>query len=482
MLRAVLIGLCVSGLGCAAQHTTWTSDSIFDSPAAELGREHAPDLYEQAQTAWAGAEEAKRRRDEQAAEDRRTEAQLWLAAAVAEAERVRLDLRRAELQREEERWAKQLARDQEASAVVARDISRYAARAVALEEAERLTTLSEALTVSDAALDAILTRVRLNLALAEALGATDVQLSPLRTRTEGIARKRPQFAKAAEALLLDTEGLIGRMRAEWPEPRPGASTELVETAWVIGFAADRVGDGVLIRSERFFTSKGNVSIGAVCGHAGWRCWSSGCGEWTTRGGCPLEWSSRSRSVRARCNARSPPIVGCDGVCPRSIEIAERRFGRGLGLIGARHVPRRGRELGHRDPRQPTPHLEDRYVDLRGIDLRAADAGTLVDRTFAAPLYVARDHHGSEVSEYLADGRPDSIHVFELGFAEELGAAWKWDPRDVVVRGQEVPLCIEVARDARARCRLFRRCWGGRIQLYALAAVLRLRRATGERHR
>ncbi len=263
MLRAVLIGLCVSGLGCAAQHTARTSDSIFDSPAAELGREHAPDLYDQAQTAWAGAEEAKRRRDEQAAEDRRTEAQLWLAAAVAEAERVRLDLRRAELQREEERWAKQLARDQEASVVVARDISRYAARAVALEEAERLTTLSEAPTVSDAVLDAILTRVRLNLALAEALGATGVQLSPLRTRAEGIARKRPQFARAAEALLLDTEGLIGRMRAEWSEPRPGASTELVETAWVIGFAADRVGDGVLIRSERFFTSNGNVSSATV---------------------------------------------------------------------------------------------------------------------------------------------------------------------------------------------------------------------------
>ena len=117
--------------------------------------------------------------------------ELWLAAAVAEAERVQLDQRRAELQREEERWAKQLARDQEASAVVARDISRYEARAVALREAERLSTLSEGPTLSDATLDAILTRVRLNLALAEALGATDAQLSPLRDRAEVIARKRP---------------------------------------------------------------------------------------------------------------------------------------------------------------------------------------------------------------------------------------------------------------------------------------------------
>jgi len=263
MLRAVAIGLCVAGLACAGHQTTRTSDSLFDSPAAELGREHAPDLYEQAQTAWGEAQVAERRKDERAADDRRTEARLWLTAAVAEAERVQLDRRRAELQREEERWAKQLARDQEASAIVARDISRYEARAVALQEAERLSTLGEGPVVNDATLDAILTRVRLNLALAEALGATDEQLSPLRERADVIARKRPRSAKAAEALLLKTEGLIGQMRAQWPEPRPGASTELVETALVTGFAADRVGDGVLIRSERFFTSNGEVSTATV---------------------------------------------------------------------------------------------------------------------------------------------------------------------------------------------------------------------------
>ena len=263
IFRAVLIISCVAGLACAAQQTTRTSDSLFASPAAELAREHAPDLYDQAQTAWADADEAKRRKDDQAADDQRTEARLWLAAAIAEAERVQLDRRRAELQREEERWAKQLARDQEASAVVARDISRYEARAVALHEAERLSALSEGPTLSDATLDAILTRVRLNLALAEALGAHDEQLLPLRERADVIARRRPHSANAAEALLLKTEALIGEMRAQWPEPRPGASTELVETALVTGFAADRLGGGVVIRSERFFTSSGQVSSATV---------------------------------------------------------------------------------------------------------------------------------------------------------------------------------------------------------------------------
>ncbi|MBW2718779.1 MAG: hypothetical protein DRH23_09400 [Deltaproteobacteria bacterium] len=261
--RAVLILWCVAGLACAAQQTPGTFDSFFASPAADLAREHAPDLYEQARTAWTAAEGAQRHKDGAAADDQRTEARLWLTAAVAEAERVQLDRRRAELQREEERWAKQLARDQQASAVVARDISRYEARAVALDEAERLSALSERPTLNDATLDAILTRVRLNLALAEALGASDEQLQPLRERAEVTARRRPHSAKAAEALLWKTEALIGQMRAQWPEPRPGASIELVETALATGFAADRMGSGVLIRSERFFTSNGNVSNATV---------------------------------------------------------------------------------------------------------------------------------------------------------------------------------------------------------------------------
>ena len=263
MLRAVLIAWCVVGAGCAAQQTARTSDTLFTTPAAELAGEHAPDLYEKAQAVSVEADEAERRKDHQVADDQRTAARLWLAAAVTEAERVQLDRRRLELQREEERWAKQLARDQEASAMVARDISRYEARAVALQEAERLTALSKGPAASAETVDAILTRVQLNLALAEALGAVDEQILPLRERAGAIARRRPPSAKAAEALLSRSETLIGQMRAQWPEPRPGTSTELVETALVTGFAADRLGTGVVIRSERFFRSSGQVSSATV---------------------------------------------------------------------------------------------------------------------------------------------------------------------------------------------------------------------------
>jgi hypothetical protein len=263
IFRAILLVSCVASAACAGQQANGASDALFKTSAAELAREYAPDLYSQADRAWAQAGEAQRRKDEQAADDHRTAARLWLAAAATEAERVQLDRRRDQLRAEEERWAKQLARDQKASAVVARDISRYEARAVALREAERLAALTEGRTVSDETLDAVLTRVRLNLALAKALGASDGQVLPVRERADLVARKRPESAKAAEALLLESEALIGQMRAQWPEPRPGASTELVETALLTGFSADRLGSGVLIRSERFFKSNGQVSSATV---------------------------------------------------------------------------------------------------------------------------------------------------------------------------------------------------------------------------
>lgn len=253
----------LAAMGCAGQQASRTTDSLFTAPGAELAREQAPDLFMQAETAWAKADDAGRRKNDEAADDHRTEARLWLAAAIAEAERVELDRRREELQLEEERWAKQLARDQQASTLVARDISRYEARAVALREAERLTSLSRRSTLDDATLDAVLTRIRLNLALAEALGAPHEKLSALRDRADVLARRRPRSADTAENLLLQTEALIGETRAQWPEPLPGASTELVETARVTGFEADRTGTGVVVRSQRFFTSGGHVSAATV---------------------------------------------------------------------------------------------------------------------------------------------------------------------------------------------------------------------------
>lgn len=247
---------------CAAQQTPSTSDSLFASPAAELAKELAPDLHRNAETAWSAADRAEGDGDERAADDFRTEARLWLAAAAAEAERVELDRRRIELQAEEERWAKQLARDQAAAGVVAQDISRHEARSVALREAQRLSPASDRGSTEEI-VTALLTRVRLNLALAEALGAEESELQPLDERVDLIQRQYPKSAKRAETLLFETEALIGAMRAQWPEPLPGAASELIETALVTGFTADRTNTGVIVRSERFFKASGQVSSATV---------------------------------------------------------------------------------------------------------------------------------------------------------------------------------------------------------------------------
>jgi hypothetical protein len=255
-------------LACGGSQGSRSGDSLFATPEAERAKELAPDLYRRAENASVRADQARGRKEGASADDYRAESELWLAAAVAEAERIELSRRLDSLQREEERWARQLARDQEASAVVATDISRHRARTVALREAERVSALGDSSRTDEQILDAVLTRVRLNLALAEALGATEPELKGLRQRADALSRKRPKSAKAAEALLLDTEALIGEMRAKWPAPRPGASTELVETAWATGFAAERTASGVLVRSERFFTSNGYVSSATVKRFAG----------------------------------------------------------------------------------------------------------------------------------------------------------------------------------------------------------------------
>lgn len=252
---------CVLTVSCGGRQGG--SASPFETPAAARARELAPDLYNRGRDAWTLADQARARKNDSAARDHRAAAELWLGAAIAEAERLTLIEQLDELQRREERWAMQLARDQEASAVVATDISRYRARAVALAEAERVAALGESRPPSEETLRAVLSRVRFNLALADALGASDEAIGKLRSRAEALARAPSGPADVAEALVLDSEALIGSVRGQWRSPQPGASTELAQTAWMLGFAADRTRAGVVIHSERFFDAAGQISAATM---------------------------------------------------------------------------------------------------------------------------------------------------------------------------------------------------------------------------
>jgi len=257
---SIAAGLLVAS--CGGTPASPSSSPLFASPAAQRGAALAPDLHARARLAWQAADAASGDRSSNEEEDRRTEARLWLAAAIAEADRIELDRRRLEVQAEEERWAKQLARDQRAAADVARDISRFEARAVALAEAERLSVPPDAAS-DQRVVGAMITRARLNLALAQALGAAEDDLRVLDQEADAIERRAPRSAERAHALLLETDALIGGMRARWPEPLPGAATDLVQTALATGFTADRNASGVIVRSGRFFTPSGNISSATV---------------------------------------------------------------------------------------------------------------------------------------------------------------------------------------------------------------------------
>ncbi len=250
-----------AGLGCgASRQASETAQLLLSSPSAELAQALAPDLYTNARLAFAAADEAARDDQDQAAEDLRTEGRLWLAAAITEAERLQLDQKRLELQRDEEKWGQRLARDRSATDEVAQDIARQEARSLALEEAERLTVARREGSGSPELFDALIFRLRTELAVAEAFGAPAEELGALRRERVALERSANKSARAAEALLAETSALVGRMRAMAPQPASGASTELLDAALVAGFEADQDEAGTVVRSDRIVSEAGTLSM------------------------------------------------------------------------------------------------------------------------------------------------------------------------------------------------------------------------------
>lgn len=247
-------------LGCGgSRQASQTVELMLSSPLAELAQALAPDLYTNAKLAFAAADDAARHGKDERAEDLRTEGRLWLAAGVAEAERVQLDQKRLELQDEEEKWGKQLARDRAATGEIAREIARQEASGLALAEADRLAAARQNPEGSAELVEALMFRLKTELAVAEAFGAPADELRPLRQESVALERASRKSARAVEALLAETSALVGRMRAEAPQPAPGASTELVDAALAAGFSADQDGSGTVVRSERMVSGSGLLS-------------------------------------------------------------------------------------------------------------------------------------------------------------------------------------------------------------------------------
>lgn len=246
---------------CGAQQTKQTSELLFDSAAADQAREHAPDLYANAKAAWSEYEKATAEGREDASE-LRTVARLWFAAAVTEAERVELERRRLVVQQKEERWGKQLARDRDAAAEVARQIALREARQIALKEAALLSSRDEP-PASEEVFEALLTRFRFELALARALGAPSREVEQLQREAAALDDSPWKSAAAADRLLSRASALVGETRKATALPRPGAAPELVEAAEVSGFSANQTRSGVIVRSDAFFRPDGAISMRPV---------------------------------------------------------------------------------------------------------------------------------------------------------------------------------------------------------------------------
>lgn len=255
-----LLGLLLAA-ACGGQQTRQTSELLFDSPVADQAREHAPDLYANARKAWSEYEKATAEGRADAA-DLRTVARLWFAAAVTEAERVELERRRFVVQQEEERWGKQLARDRDAAAEVARQIALREAQEIALKEAALLSSRDEQ-PGSEEVFDALRTRFRFELALARALGAPSREVERLEREAEALDNSPWKSAAAADRLLSEASVLVGEARKATALPRPGAAAELVESAEASGFSADQTRSGVIVRSDAFFRSDGAISMRRV---------------------------------------------------------------------------------------------------------------------------------------------------------------------------------------------------------------------------
>lgn len=266
MTRLLLLGVltCLSCAGARRHNPQW----LFDSPRAAAAEALAPDLFAAAKEAARLAEQQTRRGDTIAAADRRTQSRLLLAAAVVEAERIELEDQRLRLLQEEQDAQDQLEAHQQARIAVSDDIARHKARAIALQEAQRAHQLAESQargirTPPKQALSraraALIERLTLDLAAAEALGAPADKLRTLAARRDELATTTPVRLGEIEHLINQVSALLGQVRSAALQPTFGMTAALMRSAAERGFRVDRLQRGVVVTVERLFSANGRLN-------------------------------------------------------------------------------------------------------------------------------------------------------------------------------------------------------------------------------
>jgi hypothetical protein len=276
-LVAAVFGLALLS-GCGARPApTSILDDRFETPEAEDAQERAPDLYaaaSRARIAAAHAEDAGRR---PVAEDHGTRARLLLDAAIAEAERLRLEEERlsveARLRETEVAHGRAVTRREEILLAIQRlEASRVAAAEAALafqtaagneEQRYRGQSVERAALHQEAA--AVLSRRALLLmAAAQAQGAAPNALRPVTALLERAdaasapARKLELTEEAVRAALT----ALGVARQAAPSPTSDARAALIEAADEAGFDVEQRDRGLTVRVPDVFRGSGAGPTGA----------------------------------------------------------------------------------------------------------------------------------------------------------------------------------------------------------------------------
>lgn len=277
MKRPLSLGLLLSALALVAcggaPSARSTIGDLFEGPEIGAARERAPDLLALAESARDEADAAWRAGQEAAAQDHETRARLLVGAAIAEADRVALDVRRQEAEAREEAAVAQANRDDAQRAELTRAQSRQLAADVALQEGRSALAQAERDEVRRArrhapqtkqahriAATALARRARMTVAAARAMGAPETELMALLTSLEARPTNPTEALALADRVHSEALGLLGGARSSRGRATAAELRSLVEAARAAGFEVRSLPRGVVL-SDRALPGRGALSTG-----------------------------------------------------------------------------------------------------------------------------------------------------------------------------------------------------------------------------
>ena len=265
MMRCLVPLLAFCAIACGTTSISMkTRASLPQSDSTEAARTMAPDLYARAEKAYADAEIAKAKGSQAKADDLNKEGRLWLAAAVAESERLQIEEERLRLERAQDRSYTEANQEKAATDLRIQRRARERAAAIATQEADNALALADAR--ADAKWDraslrkaktGLLNRADLNLSAAQALGATTSHINEARSLLAKLRKIRTLETRKAQQMLWRSESLLAEARARKAQPDPELATQLMKEAIVRKYQTESDEFGVAVWDKRSI-DRGNV--------------------------------------------------------------------------------------------------------------------------------------------------------------------------------------------------------------------------------